>query len=112
MDIEGPLKIGVLDKGDGTGWELHIDFRDDFRGLDLATRGQAFRDYLVSLNADIVNLPDDDRNRSGMLIVQQLCEQLLPHIEADEIPLSETLVVEIQQTPGIDLSSLLGTPAQ
>ena len=34
MDIEGPLKIGVLDKGDGTGWELHLDFREDFRGLN------------------------------------------------------------------------------
>ena len=43
---------------------------------------------------------------------QQVCEQLLPHIEGDEIPLSETLVVEIAQTPGIDLADLLGTPAQ
>jgi len=112
MDIEGPIKIGVLDREDGSGRELHINFRDEFRALDITARGEQFRAYLMSLQEGVQGLEERDPNRAGMLIVQQVCEQLLPHIAADEIPLSETLVVEIEQTPGVSLSDLLGTPAQ
>jgi hypothetical protein len=33
---------------------------------------------------------------------------LLPHVEAGDIPLAETLVVEVQRTPGVNLVDLLG----
>ncbi len=112
MDIEGPIKIGVLDREDGSGRELHISFRDDFSAMDVPGRDQTFRAYLLNLHEGIQALSEGDPNRAGMLIVQQICEQLLPHIAADEIPLSETLVVEIEQTPGVNLAELLGTPAQ
>lgn len=112
MDIEGPIKIGVLDREDGSGRELHISFRDEFRALDTAARGKQFSAYLASLQEGVQGLEETDPNRAGMLIVQQVCEQLLPHIVADEIPLSETLVVEIAQTPGVNLADLLGTSVQ
>jgi hypothetical protein len=35
-------------------------------------------------------------NRQGMTTILQICEQLQPHIDANELPLEETIVVNIQ----------------
>ena len=43
----------------------------------------------------------DPRTAQGMLLIQQICEQLLPHIEAGEVALGETLVIDVQRTPGV-----------
>ncbi len=41
------------------------------------------------------------------MLIQQICEQLQPHVEAGDIPLTETLVIEVQRTPGVNLTDLL-----
>jgi hypothetical protein len=33
MDINGPMRIGVLETGGASEWELHFDFRDEFQVL-------------------------------------------------------------------------------
>lgn len=101
MLIEGPLKIGVLDQPDMPGRELHIDFTQEFQTLDPAGRESQFSDYLMDLHQSIVSLPEGDPNRAGMLIVQQICEQLQPHIATGELELEETIIVEL----GRDYSS-------
>ena len=107
MEIDGPIKVGVVEPSPEGNYELHISFTDEFQRLDLAEQGPVFRDYLAELYQN-VHRPDlDERTRQGMLLVQQVCEQLLEPIEAGELPLSETLVVEIQRAPGVDLSSLM-----
>ncbi len=35
MDINGPMRIGVLQTDGVAGWELHFDFREEFQALDL-----------------------------------------------------------------------------
>lgn len=95
MEISGPLTIGVVEKLEGPGRELHIGFRDDFRRLPLAAQGKAFRDYLAALNAAVYTLTEDDPDRPGILLIQQIAEQLLPHVEAGELSLGDTIVVEI-----------------
>ena len=108
MLIEGPLKIGVLDQPDQPGRELHLDFVDEFQALDLQAQGRKFHQYLQALQQDINRLPEGDPNRAGMLIVQQIAEQLYPHIQNGELELNETIIVELGRDYSSDsLMSLL-----
>jgi hypothetical protein len=84
-----------VEKLEGPGRELHIGFREDFRRLPLAAQGETFRDYLAELSAAVYTLAEDDPNRPGILLIQQIAEQLLPHVEAGELSLGDTIVVEI-----------------
>jgi hypothetical protein len=101
MLIEGPLKIGVLDQSDQPGRELHIDFTPEFQALAPANQVQTFAQYLNELDQGIASLPEDDPNRAGMLIVQQIVEQLSPHVANGDLELTETIIVEM----GRDFSS-------
>lgn len=109
MEINGPLKIGVVETPGHAGWELHIDFRPEFRNLPPNDQGAAFRSYLTDLAAGLSGLGAEDRNRQGMLLVQQIAEQLLPHIESGELALNETIVVEIAQAPVAALQDLIAS---
>jgi len=101
MLIEGPLKIGVLDQPDQPGRELHIDFTEEFQIVELQSQAREFQDYLKHLGEGIASLSEDDPNRVGMLIVQQIAEQLSPHIQNGDMELDETIIVEM----GRDYSS-------
>ena len=107
MDINGPIKVGVVEPSPEGNYELHINFTDDFRAAELAAQGEAFRAYLAELGAALKG-DLDGRDAQGVMLVQQICEQLQPHVEAGEIPLSETLVIEVKRTPGVNLADLLG----
>lgn len=95
MLIQGPLNIGVVQDENKLGYELHVSFTEEFRDLDLEAQGKAIRDYVQYLSTEIPSLAPEDRNRAGMLIVQQVVEQMLPHIVAGEMALEDTLIVEI-----------------
>jgi hypothetical protein len=111
MLIEGPLKVGVLDRTDAPGRELHFTFTPEFRHLDPSAQGAEMRRYLAQLAEQIQSIADEsDANRQGMLIVMQVAEQLLPHIEAGEMAMEETIVVEMgPETPGLSVIDLLKT---
>ena len=74
---------------------------------ELAAQAETFRAYLGELGSALQG-ELDERNAQGVMVIQQICEQLLPHIEVGDIPLAETLVVEVQRTPGVNLVDLLG----
>ncbi|MCP4239952.1 MAG: transcriptional regulator, partial [bacterium] len=38
-----------------------------------------------------------NHNRAGMLIIQQIVEQLLPHVEAGDLEIAESIIIQIQQ---------------
>lgn len=107
MEIEGPLKISVVETSGDGGWELHIDFRDEFRQLGMAEQATTFRQYLSDVAMGIAGLAESDRDRQGMLLVQQITEQILPHLENGEIALNETIEVEIAQAPVASLRDLI-----
>ena len=111
MLIEGPLKISIAEPADGQGKILVIGFKPDFQTLDLPEQGQRFREYMETLERGIASITqDDDRNRAGMLIVQQVAEQLLPHVEAGELALEENMTVQIRQSEqAVALTDLLAT---
>ena len=102
MEIEGPIEIGVVDQPETGVRELHIRFREAFRQLELADQGREFAVYLEDLKRQSQAAPEGSAEQRGILTVMQIVEQLLPHIQSGEIPLSETLVVEIQHQPTID----------
>jgi len=104
MDINGPIVISVLDREQGGGRELHFTFKEDFQQASLDGQRQVFGEYLQELNIGIAELAEDDANRQGMLIVQQVCEQMYPYIAAGEMALSETIVVALtpEQTAATD----------
>ena len=107
MDIQGPIKIGVLSDPETAGWELQMKFTDDFKSADLEQQGRIFAAYLGELAREINGQDADDANRAGMLIVQQIGEQLLPHIQAGEIALEETMIVEIGREQAFSLTDLI-----
>ena len=96
MLIEGPFKIGFLDDPNTTGSELRLDFTDEFRALPLEQQATVFKDYLSQLHEKILATPENDNNKQGMLMVQQVAEKLLPHVAEGEIPLHETIVIQLQ----------------
>ncbi|WP_456406470.1 transcriptional regulator [Thiolapillus sp.] len=107
MDINGPLKIGVIDSPDTPGWELQIKFTDDFKSASLENQGKIFQAYIQELVDNINNLPEGDRNRDGMAIVYQFCSQMLPYIKDGQIALEETMTVEIGQSQAISITDFL-----
>ena len=97
MIIDAPFKIGILDTATG-GRELQLDFTEEFRHLNLAQQADEFSNYLNRLINQISRLDEADANRQGMITIKQIAEQLLPHIETNEIPLEETIVIELQHS--------------
>lgn len=107
MDINGPLKIAVIDEPGTQGWQLVVSFTNEFKRAGLAAQGQQFENYLRELLDGINGLPEGDRNRDGMAIVYQLCAEMLPYIKEGQIALEESMVVEIGQTQAVSLTDFL-----
>jgi hypothetical protein len=96
MLIEGPFEIGIVDQEDSSNRELHVSFTREFSGMALEERYENMVRYISSLQ-EVVNNPETSAAEvQGMQMIMQIAEQLLPHIQSDEIPLNETIVVEIQ----------------
>ena len=95
MEISGPIKIGILDNDSG-GRELHLGFKDEFRKLNLQQQTENFQEFIRTLINQIHQLDETSADRQGMTTILQICQQLQPHIEANEIPLEETIVVNLE----------------
>jgi hypothetical protein len=95
MEITGPLNIAVLENDTG-GRELQLSFKAEFRILNLQQQTENFQEFIKTLINEIHKLDASDANRQGMTTILQICEQLQPHIDANELPLEETIVVSIQ----------------
>jgi hypothetical protein len=107
MEINGPLKIAVVDEPDQPGWQLVVRFTDDFKSAGLEEQGRRFAAYRQELVEGIANLPPGDRNRDGMAIVLQLVSELLPHIQAGEIALEDAIVVQVGQSQAVSITDFL-----
>ena len=97
MLIEGPIDITIDETSDGQGKLLTISFQPEFQGLEVAAQSVEFQSYLQQLKDSIDHQDTDEKNRAGMLIVQQIAEQLLPHIVSGELALEESMSVQIGQ---------------
>ena len=95
MLIEGPLNISIVDTTTG-GRELRLEFTPEFRAMKLQQQSDSFHEFIHYLKTEIDILEDHDPNRQGMLMILQIAEGLLPHIEANDVPLEEAIVVNVQ----------------
>ena len=105
MEIQGPFTIAVSDNNETGLRELHMGFKPAFQQQDLQSRVAAVKKHLDDLQKSI-DAESDSNNQQGMVTIVQITEQLLPHIESDQIPLNETIVIEIgpiQTSPFDDL---------
>ncbi|MCW9014141.1 MAG: hypothetical protein OQL06_10185 [Gammaproteobacteria bacterium] len=94
MLIEGPFHIQIVDNSDAASRELHLSFSPEFQKLDHESRIKDFRDHITALQQQS-QASEDSATQQGILTILQISEQILPHIESDEVPLSETIVIEI-----------------
>lgn len=94
MDIPGPFTIVMNDNSETGLRELHLGFKPEFQQLQKAERLTVLKDYLSVLHNDIANETDPD-NQQGMITIAEIAQELYPHIESNEIPLEETVVIEI-----------------
>jgi hypothetical protein len=104
MQIDGPLRISIVNNDDNQSRELQLNFTDAFQQQSAEQRIASFREYLQRLQQDLQQ-SQNEAEQQGMLTVLQIGEQLLPHIEQDEIELSETISIEI--APASPLEQLL-----
>lgn len=95
MEIEGPFRISILEHTDRPGHELHLDFTEAFRALPVEAQAEQLREYIAALKAGILELGEDSRDGRGMATIRQIAEQLYPYVEAGDLALEETIVVEI-----------------
>jgi len=106
MEIQGPFTIAVNDNSETGLRELHLGFKPAFQNQPLDERIQATSDYLDSLQKDI-SAESDANNQQGMMTILQIVQQLLPHLKSDEIPLEETIIVEIGPNQSSPFDELL-----
>lgn len=105
MEIQGPFTIAINDNSETGLRELHLGFKPAFQQQALQDRLTAVKDYLAELQTDI-QTETDANNQQGMITIAQIVQELLPHLETDDIPLEETIIIEIgpsQSSPFDDL---------
>ena len=105
MEIQGPFTIAVSDNSETGLRELHLGFKPAFQQQDLQNRLAAVKTYLGELQKSI-DAETDANSQQGMITIMQISQEILPHLESDEIPLNETIVIEIgpiQTSPFDDL---------
>ena len=107
MDVVAPFDISVQDPKPDLR-ELHFSFTADFQKMAVAERLEALRAYIKSLVKQAETLVDPESQR-GIVTVIQISEEIFPHIQSDNLPLDEVLIVEIGgAAEGSSLDELLG----
>lgn len=101
MQIEGPFNIQVVDNTDSQSRELQLSFTHEYQALETEARIESFRQHITDLQKTIDH-ETDPNSQQGMLMILQISEQLLPHIEADEIPLTEMISIEMGPSSPFD----------
>lgn len=105
MEIQGPFTLSVIDNSESGLRELHLGFKPAFQQLELTARIEMLNTHMAELQQNAES-EQDEANKQGILTILQVANELRPHLQADEIPLEETIVIEIgpsQSSPFDDL---------
>lgn len=105
MAIKIPFNIG-FNNTDGTR-QLHLSFTAEFQRMEQQQRVKTYRDYMEQLIAQ-AQLAEDENSQKGIITVLQIAEQLFPHLQAEQVPLEQAIIVEIgEEAEGSSLDELL-----
>jgi ribosomal protein S15P/S13E len=95
MKIEGPLIVSVKDDNIQNKRTLEIEFTEAYQQLAADQQSAEMKKYIQQLFQHAEALPDTDSNRQGVLLIMQICEELLPYIQQQELEMSETISMEL-----------------
>ena len=95
MKIDGPISVSVVDDETLLKRTLEITFKKEFQLLSVEQRGSDLRRYIQSLFQHSQVLKEGQADKTGLILIMQLCEQLLPFVQQDELDLSETIELEM-----------------
>ena len=95
--MEGPLKFQIVSFDGSNDREIHVDFKEEFLQLNLAEQASQFSDHVSSLKLRANSLQEDSQERQGLLFVLQFLEELVPRVQAGDIPLNETIIVKVME---------------
>jgi hypothetical protein len=107
MKIDGPLVVSVLDDEIQNKRTLEIDFSEQYQQLAVEQQAVEMKQYIQQLFQNAQALEENDSNRQGILLIMQICEELLPYIQQQELDLSETITMELAAqiaTPEVSVS--------
>jgi hypothetical protein len=105
MAIKIPFNIG-FDHTDGTR-QLHLSFTAEFQRMQQPQRLKTYKDYIEHLIAQ-AQLAEDENSQKGIITVLQIAEQLFPHLQAEQVPLEQTIIIEMgDDAEGSTLDELL-----
>lgn len=93
--MEGPLKFQIVSLDDSSDKEIHVDFKKEFLQLKKEEQATQFYDHVNSLKSHANKLEEDSQERQGLLFVLQFLEELVPRVQAGDIPLDETIIVKV-----------------
>ena len=95
MKIDGPLSVSVVDDEVGQKRTLEITFKNEFQQLSLEQRVADLKRYIQSLYQKAQVLNDAQADKTGLVLIMQLCEQLLPYVQQDDLDLKDTIELEM-----------------
>ena len=70
--------------------------------MTLEQQGSDFSKYVNNLKQQYNQSEANSAEQQGIMTILQVAEQILPHIQAGEVPLMETIVIELFQQPGLE----------
>ncbi len=106
MELSEPFTLSIQNPKPNLR-ELHIDFTPAFRELSIDERLENLRVYVQALIQQSESLQDPDAQR-GVIMMIEIVEQILPHVQSDSLPLEQTLIVEMGEGgEGSSLNELL-----
>ena len=107
MEALSPFRIETREDSSRGIRELHFTFTPAFQSLSHENQIDLFETYINYLKTDM-DKTNDLASRQGMLTVLQISAQLLPHLKDNELPLDETIIVEMgEQAEGSSLADLI-----
>lgn len=95
MNIDGPLNLNVTKDEVQHKRTLEITFKQEFQTLSLEQRSQELKRYIQSLYQSAQTFKDGNAEKTGLELIMQLSEELLPFIQQDELDLEETIKLEM-----------------
>jgi len=107
MVVTDLFEITMEEKSNGPGSVVHLNFFDIFQMHTLEKQREELDSYLTDLAAQI-GTDVSESDRQGMQMVQQIIQQLYPHILEGKLDLSDTFIIEIAQDTANDSGHLRG----
>ncbi len=95
MKIDGPLSVSIVDDDVQNKRTLEINFKEEYQQLESSLQVSEMKKYIQLLFQNAEALQGGAAEREGLLLIMQICEQLLPHLQQDELDLSETILFEM-----------------